>query len=391
MTRITRRALLSLAALVGLSGAVAAAGVTNTEIVLGMHIDLSGPAAAGMPALRNGTQMRLDEANEAGGINGRRFKLIVEDNASQPQQAVRAVDKLIRNDEVFAIINPFGSGTNAAVLKRAVDAGVLYYAPWAASGVLRRISGNSPLLFTTIPNYDTTTRTGLAWMIDEYKPQRIGFIYQEGPLGDLVRAGVQGALDAKNLKLAAEAAYKVGDIDFSSQVARMKAADTDLIVIATVIRETIGIPAEVKKLGWSNVKVLTAVPGRTTIVAQLGKDAVEGLYGIGGWKVWAVGQEPAEVKSWMANYKRRFNLDADENAMLAYAYADMFVKGVTATGRDLNAEKLAKALGDARYASPVYYDQKKFNGGHLEPETVQIDQLKGGVWTPVSREIVPGR
>jgi hypothetical protein len=48
-------------ALVG--SAAQAAGVSNTEIVIGTHMDLSGPVAAGMPQLRNGTQMRFDEGN----------------------------------------------------------------------------------------------------------------------------------------------------------------------------------------------------------------------------------------------------------------------------------------------------------------------------------------
>ncbi len=96
--------------LAGLSGLVRAAGITDSEIVLGSHLDLSGPVAAAMPQLRNGMQMRFDEANEAGGINGRKIRLIVEDNGSQPQLAVRATDKLIRSDGVFAIVNAFGSG-----------------------------------------------------------------------------------------------------------------------------------------------------------------------------------------------------------------------------------------------------------------------------------------
>ena len=111
--------------------------VTDTEIVLGSHLDLSGPTAAGMPMLRNAMQMRIDEANDAGGVNGRKLKLVVEDNALQPQQAVRAVQKFINQDRVFAIINSFGSGPNAAVVKAATDAGVVYYAPWGASAIHR--------------------------------------------------------------------------------------------------------------------------------------------------------------------------------------------------------------------------------------------------------------
>ncbi len=77
------------AALLGLAIAAGAQarGVTDKEIVLGTHLDLSGPVAAGMPHIRNGMQMRIDEVNEAGGINGRKIRLVVEDNAGQKQIA----------------------------------------------------------------------------------------------------------------------------------------------------------------------------------------------------------------------------------------------------------------------------------------------------------------
>ena len=50
-----------------------------------------------------------------------------------PAAEVKATEKLLRSDDVFAFVNPFGSGANAAAVKKAVDAGALYFAPWAAS------------------------------------------------------------------------------------------------------------------------------------------------------------------------------------------------------------------------------------------------------------------
>ena len=361
-----------------------AGGVTDKEIVLGTHLDLSGPVAAGMPHLRNGMQMRIDEVNEAGGINGRKLRIVVEDNGSQPQLAVRAVDKLIRSDDVFAIVNPFGSGPNAATVKKAVDAGVLYFSPWAASSVIQQISGKSPLLFTTTPNYNTVMHKGVDWMIKKHGAKKVGYIYQEGPLGDLMGVGVKSAVQANGLTLVAEAGYKVADIDFSSQVARMKAAGTDLIVIATVTRETVGIMSEVKKLGWTDVKVLTGNPGRTGIVLQLGKDTVEGLYGVG---VWKAGTDAPEVKGWKDSFKKRFNnMEPDENALLSYVYTDWFLKGLAAAGRDVTAEKVGRALQSTGYDDKglIFYGPKTFKANHIDPETVRVDQATGGRWVSVS-------
>lgn len=385
MFKRLKQTLLCAALALGTIAGANAAGVSATEIVLGTHLDLSGPVAAGMPSIRNGMQMRLDEANDAGGVNGRKFRIVVEDNGSQPQMAVRAIDKLLRKDEVFAIVNPFGSATNAAVVKRAVDEGTIYFAPWGASSIFRKTAGDSPLLFTATPNYDTIMNTGVTWMIDQFKSKKVGYIYQEGPLGALMGVGVKKALDAKGMAYAAEAGYKAGDIDFSSQVARMKSADVDLIVIATITRETIGIMSEVKKLGWTNVKVLTGNPGRTGIVLQLGKENVEGLYGVGTWKLFTATNGPDSVKKWFADYKKKFTNEPDENALLAYAYTDMFVKGVQAAGKDLTADKVVKALQTTTFEHPIFYDKQTFKAGHFDPEYVEIDQIKGGAWVSLTK------
>ena len=374
-----------LAAAIGLAFSFAhAGGVTDTEIVLGTHLDLSGPVAAGMPMLRNAMQMRLDEANAAGGVNGRKFRLVVEDNGSQPQLAVRAVQKLIKSDDVFAIVNPFGSGANAATVKAATDAGVVVFGPWAASSIIQKISGNSPLLFTTVQNYDSTTATGLSWAIKNWNAKKIGVIYQEGPFGDLVRAGMNTALKQANLTVAAEAAWKAGDIDFSSQVAKMKAANVDVILAGTIVRETVGVMAEVKKIGWKEVKVLTTLPGRSGVVALLGKDAVEGLYGIGGWQLHSADTSNADARKFMASYKQKFNADPDENAANAYSYTDWFVKSVQAAGRTLTAESFSKAAQGVPHQDFTTYAKLNFVGNHVGPEFVSIDEIKSGKWVQIA-------
>lgn len=383
--RLNRRHLIATAAsALALSlGLAHAAGVTDTEIVIGSHLDLSGPTAAGMPMLRNAMQMRIDEAN-ARGIHGRKIRLVVEDNGSQPQMAVRAVQKLIRSDEVFAIVNSFGSGPNAATVKAATDAGVVVFAPWAASAIIQKVSGNSPLLFTTVQNYDSTTATGLGWAIKNWGSKRVGVIYQEGPFGDLIRAGVNAALKDAGQTVAAEAAYKVGDIDFSSQVARMKAANVDLILAGTVVRETVGVMAEVKKLNWTDVKVVTGLPGRSSIVARLGKDAVEGLYGLGGWKLHDADTSDAAAKKFLADYKARFGHDADENAANAYSYTGWFIAGLEAAGRNLTAESFAKAMQGVAHQDFTTFSRQTWANNHVTPELVSIDQVKGGKWVQVA-------
>lgn len=359
-----------------------AAGVSGSEIVIGSHLDLSGPTAAGMPMLRNAMEMRINQANAAGGIHGRQIRLIVEDNGSQPQLAVRAAQKLIRQDEVFAILNPFGSGTNAATLGLAMEAGTVVFAPWGASAIFQQVAQNNPLLFTTVQDYHTTTGRALLRAIPDWGSQRVGVIYQEGPFGDLIQAGVNVAMQELGMTVAETAAYRPGDIDFSSQVARLRAADVDLIVIGTIIRETVGVMQAVRNLNW-DVRVLTAIPGRGTIVARLGGADVEGLYGIGGWRLHGEDTEDADARAFIDAFQAAYGMVPDENAANAYSYTSWFIAALEAAGQDLTADSFVTAARATPHSDFTTYAPLGFENNHAMPELVSIDQIQGGRWVPL--------
>src|SRR6266571_7032790 len=110
------------ASLVAAAGASAETrGVTPTEIVLGMHTDLSGPAATYGVSSSNAVKMRFDEVNDKGGIHGRKIKLIVEDTQYQVPRAVQAGAKLINRDRIFAMVAPLGTPMNNALFKDQLD------------------------------------------------------------------------------------------------------------------------------------------------------------------------------------------------------------------------------------------------------------------------------
>ena len=391
MRRSSQKAgLLALAAHLSVASAACAAGVTDSEIVIGTHLGLSGPVAAAMPPIRNGMQMRIDEANEAGGVNGRKLRLVVEDNAYQPGTAVRAVQKLTREDRVFAILNAFGSGPNAAAIKLAADSGTIYFAPWGASAVFHLQSGRSPLVFTTIPNYDSTTAAGLSWIIRNWNMKRIGVIYQDDAFGELLRRGVKVALEAAELKPAAEASYRPGAGEFSTQVSSVRQAGAEVVVLAAATREVIGIMAQVKNIGWTDARVLATLPGRTQFVARLGRNTLEGLYGIGAWRIVETDSADPRARSWIESFRSRFGTEPDENAALAYSYADWFVQGLQAAGRDLTTDSFIKAMQGFEHVDFIGYAKTSFKNNHISPEVVRIEQVRRGRWVSVSPDIVPG-
>ena len=111
----------------------AAQGVTKNEIVLGSIQDLSGPIAAFGKQSRMGMQLRIDEINEQGGINGRKIRLIVEDSAYDPKKAVLAAQKLVNQDKIFVMVGHIGTAQNMAAMPVQFEKNVINFMPLTAA------------------------------------------------------------------------------------------------------------------------------------------------------------------------------------------------------------------------------------------------------------------
>src|SRR5207237_8607267 len=97
-------------------------GISATEIVIGTHQDLSGPIKMWGVPVSNGMKMAVEEINAAGGIQGRKLRMILEDNGYDPKRAVLASQKMVERDKIFAMIGPMGAPTVLAAQDVLFDA-----------------------------------------------------------------------------------------------------------------------------------------------------------------------------------------------------------------------------------------------------------------------------
>ena len=132
---MTSRLSLIAAALALTTGAALAQqqGVTKDEIVLGSIQDLSGPLAGFGKQIRLGMMLRVDEINEQGGVNGRKFKLLVEDSKYDPKNAVLAAQKLVNQDKIFAMVGHLGTAQNMAAMPVQFQKNVVNFFPVTAA------------------------------------------------------------------------------------------------------------------------------------------------------------------------------------------------------------------------------------------------------------------
>ena len=362
-------------------------GITPTEIVIGTHQDLSGPIKTwGVPVL-NGMKLAVEEINAAGGINGRKLRLIAEDSAYDPKKAVLASQKLIEKDKIFAMVGPMGSPTVIASQDILFDAGVLQLFPLTAAEFTYKFDPAKPqerLKFSNLLPYVESTRAALKYMVALKKPQKPCIMYQDDEYGKNVLDGFTLQLEAEKLKPASITSYKRGASDFSAQIAKMKSDGCDLVVLGPILRETIGAMAEAKKLGW-DVTFLGATPTNIPDTITLGKDVVEGMYAAGAFETPYADTAKGKVKDWVEAYKKMFGTDANTQSVIGYNAVMTFAHFAKLAGKDLTGQKVLEAMeSGAEFLDIFNSPPSKFSKtNHLANTITQVQQIKNGRWVVI--------
>jgi branched-chain amino acid transport system substrate-binding protein len=329
-------------------------------------------------------KMAAEEINAAGGINGRKIRLIIEDSGYDPKRAVLATQKLIDRDQVFSMVGPMGSPTVLAAQDFVLDAGVTQLFPLTAAEFTFKLDPAKPqdrLKFSNLLPYVESTRAALKYMMEwkHYKTPCI--MFQDDEYGKNVLDGFTQQLAAMKIKSGTETSYKRGASDFSAQVARMKADGCDLVVLGTVIRETIGAMTEARKIGWT-VDFLGAGPTNVIEVPVLGKDAVEGLYAAALFEIPYEDTAQGKVKEWLANYKKMFGIAANTQAIIGYNAIETFAFYASLAGRDLTGQNLLAALESGKEFHDIFGSPAvKFSPtNHLASAETMVQQIQNGRW-----------
>src|ERR1700729_2520233 len=278
-------------------------GISPTEIVIGTHQDLSGPIKVWGVPVSNGMKMAVEEINAAGGINGRKLKMILEDNGYDPKKAVLASQKMVEKDKVFAMIGGMGSAPTLAAQDILFDAGVLQLFPLTAAEFTFKFDPAKPqerLKFNNLLPYVESTRAALKYMMEAKNFKKPCLMHQDDEYGRSVLQGFNEQLAAMKVTPASITSYKRGASDFSAQIAKMKSDGCDMVMLGTVIRETIGAMGEARKLGW-DVTFLGATPTNVLEVPMLGKDTVEGLYAASGLAIRYKDTARGKGTAWVAH------------------------------------------------------------------------------------------
>jgi len=355
-------------------------GVTKTEIVLGMHTDLSGPAATYGVSSSNAVKMRFDEINDKGGIHGRKIRLVVEDTQYQVPRAVQAGAKLINRDRIFAMVAPLGTPMNNALFKDQFDAGVPNLFPLSAARSM--YEPFNKLKFYGAASYVDQVRAGINYFVAKKGKKALCAMYQDTDFGKEVLDGVQMQADKLKIKVAETTTHKPTDQDFTAQITRLKAAGCDLVVLGTIVRDSIVPYATARKIGWTDVDFLGSAASYDLFVAAAQGGVTEGLYAMGLTDMPYRDTFGPAAQAWFDRYKERYKNDPNIGAIYGHVAADLTALGLEKAGADLTLNSFVKGLESIRGYRDIFNGPEANFGPdkHQGANSSFLAVVKGGRW-----------
>lgn len=370
-------------------------GVTDTEIRIGVHLSLSGPASFVGQGAKVGIALAEAEINAKGGINGRKLVFNYVDDRGSPDGGVTAARKLVDEENMFIVL---GAGTSTAtvpVLPYFERNGVPYYVSLASDPqVMGKFRRNV---------YSGATSTQVVWgqsmakfVADNLKPKRVAMMLCDqahcisgGPL-------VRGFLQNGGAEVSTTT-YNSGDTDFTGQIQQIKSANPDVIFIYGLASDGGRILPQIRRAGITAQIVGDPALGDPS-VARMAGAAAENFYTFWSGGTQFIDDKTGPMGQWLASLDK-MKIDRPANTPNTYStmlYADVYVlaEAIRLAGKNLTRETLMNNLDtkingfvagktpEWSFASAVGFPRTFTPSDHLGNRQLQALVSVGGVFKP---------
>jgi branched-chain amino acid transport system substrate-binding protein len=355
-----------------LAPALGAAAPAPSDIVVGMSAALSGPSAALGRGMRTGIESYFSLVNAAGGVDGRRLRLVTLDDSYQAEPVKDNMLRLIDRERVLAVIGSVGTAGAAVAVPIAEERKVLFFGALSGGGLLRKTPPDRYVI-NLRASYADETGMMVRWLLKRgTKPEQIAFFTQKDAYGESGFAGAVRALNELGFHDTAGLAhgyYERGTLDVEDGVLAMIQAKTK--PSAVIMVGSYGACARFIKLARQ------LLPGATFLnVSFVGSAALNNSLGPDGEGVIVTQVVPpydSELPG-VVEYRRAIARYApaaspDFISLEGFLDAKAFVAVLRRAGRNATRETLVDAFErgqpiDIGTGSPLAYSRADHLGSH---------------------------
>jgi ABC-type branched-subunit amino acid transport system substrate-binding protein len=314
-------------------------GVTGHEIVIGMSNALTGPAAALGIGVKGGAMVYFNKLNDAGGVNGRKIRVISYDDGYEPKRTVENTNKLVKEDKVFALFGYVGTPTSTAILPIINKEKMIYWAPFTGAEFLR-----TPVTRTILNvrgSYFDEAETQVKYLMEKMGKKRIGMFIQNDAYGLSVKGGVMKALKKRSMELTGEGVYERNTENVDAGLSALKTHNPDAVIMVGTYKAIAAFIKKAKAQGFNPVFLNVSFVGTAALAKELG-GAGEGVI------ITQVMPSPRDsalpiVQQYRKDMKAAGHSDLDYTDLEGYIDAVVFVEALKKAASPLTRETFITA------------------------------------------------
>ena len=312
-------------------------GATGDTIKVGVYGDLTGATSSFGQSTKNGIELAVEEINNAGGVNGKKIQLVVEDDQGRPEQAKTVVSKLINQDKVQALLGEVASTNSLAAAPVAQEAKIPMITPSSTNpkvtqvgDFISRVCFIDPFQGAVMARFSANTLKAKTAAV----------------LGDVnsdYSKGLSEVFEQEFTKLGGKvvtkSAYTQNDQDYKGQLTNIRNLNPDVIYIPGYYGNVAIIAKQARELGM-NMPLLGGDGWDSPELWKLGGPALKNAYISNHYSA----DNPApEIQNFVKAYTAKFGVAPDSLAALAYDSAKVLADAIKRAG-STDGTKLRDAI-----------------------------------------------
>ena len=246
-------------------------GVSDDRVLFGQSAAFSGPAQELGKNMRLGIEAAFHEANEAGGVHGRRLELTSLDDAYEPEAAIANTQQLI-GEGVFALIGAVGTPTSRSATPVAAESGVPYIAPFTGAAFLRDPGWAN--IINLRASYAQETEEMVERLTVDLGIERIGILYQDDSYGRSGYNGAQAALGRRGMEAVAVGRYTRNTSAVKTAVLDLREGSPEAVIMIGAYQPMAAFIKWARQTGMDALFLNVSFVGSNALAQELGPDGV---------------------------------------------------------------------------------------------------------------------
>jgi len=313
-------------------------GVSESEILIGQTLGLTGTMAGRAGELREGEKLYFDYINAHGGVNGRKINIIVLNDNYDPKLGIANVEQLINTEKVFALFDVAGTAVNSAILPQITQADIPLFFPSTGASVVRNPTNRQ--IFTLRASYAQETSKLVNYLATVHQ-NKIVVVYQNSAFGKDCLASLDKEMTRLGLKTTLAVPVENDGSNADQAAAKVAQADPQALILFTTGKPTVDVVHSFRHVLSATPIYTISAMGDTSSIKDLGADGI-------GVSVSSVVPSPwgfaPVVREYQATMAAAGNKNLSYYSLEGYLNAKVFVEAIRRTGHDLTRQKLISTM-----------------------------------------------